>query len=113
MKEEKKRKKIRIGNIEDISSENCRFESRQLILRVLEVQRMDAAAELGRMEMSRLDAGRDCRTRLARPNSHARTRTGKCTFSLFSWPRSRIGNLTRLILTRTTCDDHTEYGVFA
>ena len=30
------------------------------------------------------DAGRDCRTRLARPNSQARTRTGKNSFSLFS-----------------------------
>ena len=30
------------------------------------------------------DAGRDCRTCLARPNSQARTRTGKCSFSLFS-----------------------------
>ena len=30
------------------------------------------------------DAGRDCRTRLARPNSQARTRTGKYSFPLFS-----------------------------
>ena len=30
------------------------------------------------------DAGRDCRTRLARPNSQARTRTGKYSFFLFS-----------------------------
>ena len=30
------------------------------------------------------DAGRDCRTRLARPNSQARTRTGQYSFSLFS-----------------------------
>ena len=30
------------------------------------------------------DAGRDCRTRLARPNSQARTRAGKYSFSLFS-----------------------------
>ena len=29
-------------------------------------------------------AGRDCRTRLARPNSQARTRTGKYELSLFS-----------------------------
>ena len=29
------------------------------------------------------DAGRDCRTRLARPNSQARTRKGKRPFSLF------------------------------
>ena len=56
---------------------------------------MDAAAEIGRnrvckhqiqpkYEDEQADAGRDCRTRLARPNSHARTRTGKYSFSLFS-----------------------------
>ena len=49
---------------------------------------MDAAAELQRNPISKLqiqpeygdeqaDAGRDRRTRLARPNSKARTRTGK------------------------------------
>ena len=31
-----------------------------------------------------LDTGRDCRNRLARPNSQARTGTGKYSFSLFS-----------------------------
>ena len=47
---------------------------------------MDAAAELGRNPVSKhqmqpeyggeqADAGRDCRNRLARPNSQARTRT--------------------------------------
>ena len=53
---------------------------------------MDAAAELGRNPLSKqpeygdkqADAGRDCRTRLARPNSPAQTRTGGCSFSLFS-----------------------------
>ena len=56
---------------------------------------MDAAAELGGNPVSKhqiqpeygdeqADAGRDCRTRLARPNSQARTRTGKYSFSLFS-----------------------------
>ena len=56
---------------------------------------MDAAAELGNNPVSKhqiqpeyvdeqADAGRDCRTRLARPNSTARTRTGKSSFSLFS-----------------------------
>ena len=55
---------------------------------------MYAAAELGRNPVSKhqiqpqygdeqADAGRDCRTRLARPNSQARTRTGKYSFSLF------------------------------
>ena len=56
---------------------------------------MDAAAELGGNPVSKhqiqleygdgqADAGRDCRTRLARPNSQARTRTGKYSFFLFS-----------------------------
>ena len=56
---------------------------------------MDAAAELGRNPVSKhqiqpeygdeqIDAGRDCRTRLARPNSQARTRIGKYSFFLFS-----------------------------
>ena len=56
---------------------------------------MDAAAEIGRNPVCKhqiqpeygdeqTDAGRDCRTRLARPNSQARTRTGKYSFSLFS-----------------------------
>ena len=54
---------------------------------------MDAAVELGRNPVSKhqiqpeygdeqADAGRDCRTRIARPNSQARTRTGKCYFLL-------------------------------
>ena len=56
---------------------------------------MDAAAEFGMNPISKhqvqleygdeqADAGRDCRTRLARPNSQARTGTGKKSFSLFS-----------------------------
>ena len=56
---------------------------------------MDAAAELGRNLVSKhqiqpeygdeqADAGRDCQTRIARPNSQARTGTGKYQFSLFS-----------------------------
>ena len=57
---------------------------------------MDAAAELGRDLVSKhqiqpeygdeqADAGRDCRNRLARPNSQARTTwTGEYSFSLFS-----------------------------
>ena len=62
---------------------------------------MDATAELGRDPVSKhqirpeygdeqADAGRDCRTRLARPNSQARTRTGKSSFSLFSLPRAGL-----------------------
>ena len=50
---------------------------------------MDAAAEIGRNPVCKhmdeqADARRDCPTRLARPNSQARTRTGKRSFSLFS-----------------------------
>ena len=56
---------------------------------------VDAAAELGRNPVSnyqiqpeygdeQADAGRDCQTRLARPNSQARTGTGEYSFSLFS-----------------------------
>ena len=56
---------------------------------------MDAAAELGRNPVSKhqiqpeygdeqADAGRDCRTRLARPNPQARTRTGKYSFPCFA-----------------------------
>ena len=57
---------------------------------------MDAAAEIGRdpvsksirfspsMENEQADAGWDGRTRLARPNSQARTGTEKYSFSLFS-----------------------------
>ena len=56
---------------------------------------MDAAAEIGRNPISKhriqpeygdehVDAGQDCRIRLARPNSQARTGTGKYSFSLFS-----------------------------
>ena len=56
---------------------------------------MDAAAELGRNPVSKhqiqpeygdeqTDAGRDGWTRLARPNSQARTGTGASLFSLFS-----------------------------
>ena len=37
--------------------------------------------------------GRDCQNRLARPNSQARTRTGKYSFSLFSWPRAGLTTL--------------------
>ena len=56
---------------------------------------MDAAAELGRNPVSKhqiqpeygdeqADAGRDCRTRLAKPNYQALTGTMKYSFSLFS-----------------------------
>ena len=53
---------------------------------------MDAAAEIERNQHQiqpeygdeQADAGRDCRTRLARPKSQASTGTGEYSFSLFS-----------------------------
>ena len=56
---------------------------------------MDAAAEIGMNSVSKhqiqsedgdeqADAGRECKTRLARPNSQARTGTGNFSFPLFS-----------------------------
>ena len=63
-----------------------------------------AAAELGRNPVSKhqikleygdeqADAGRDYRSRLPRPNPQARTRAGKFSFSLFSWPRAGLSTL--------------------
>ena len=74
---------------------------------------MDAAAELGRNPVSKhqiqpeygdeqADAGRDCRTCLARPNSQARTRTWTFIFPV-QLTTSKIGNLTRLIHTLAMC----------
>ena len=54
------------------------------------------------------DAARDCRSRLTRPNSQARTNADR---EIFLFPvqltTSRIGNLTRLIHTLAIYDDHT------
>ena len=63
----------------------------------LSKEKIDIAPEIGRNPVSKnqiqhsteygdeqADAGRDCRTRLARPSSQARTETGKLLFSLFS-----------------------------
>ena len=61
---------------------------------------MDIATEIGKHPASnhqiqpeygdeQADAGRDCRTRLARPNSQARTETGKFIFSV-KLTKSRI-----------------------
>ena len=79
---------------------------------------MAAAAEIGRNPVSKhrfqpeygdeqADAGRDYRTRLARPNFQARTGTVKYLFFPVQLTTSRIGNLTRLIHTLAICDDHT------
>ena len=67
-------------------------------------EQMDAAAELGRnpvnkhqiqpeYEDEQADAGRDSQTHLARPNSQARARTGKHSFSLSSRPRAGLATL--------------------
>ena len=58
------------------------------------------------------DTGRDCRTRLARPNSQARTRTGKYSFFAFQLTTCRTGNLTRLIHTLAYMCDHTMYTIY-
>ena len=75
---------------------------------------MDAAAEIGGNPVSKhqiqpeygdeqAGAGRDCRTRLARPNSQARTRTGKYSFFPVQLTPCRFGNLTRLIHPLVIC----------
>ena len=78
---------------------------------------MDAAAALGRNPVSKhqfqpeyrneqADAGRDCRTCLARPNFQARTQTGKYIPVIFfpvQLTTCRIDNLTRLIPTLAIC----------
>ena len=45
------------------------------------------------MENEQAHAGRVGRTRLATPNSQARTGAGKQSFSLFSWPRAGLATL--------------------
>ena len=76
---------------------------------------MDAAAELGRNPVSkhqiqpeygdeRAGAGRNCRTRLARTNSQARTADREITLIFpVQLTTSRIGDLTRLIHTLAVC----------
>ena len=65
---------------------------------------MDAAIEIGRNPVSKhqiqpeygdeqADSGRDCRIRLARLDSQARTETGKHSFSLSSRPRAGLATL--------------------
>ena len=67
-------------------------------------KQMDAATEIGKNPVSQhqiqpeyrdeqANAGRDYRTRLARPISQARTETGKYSFSLFSWPGAGLATL--------------------
>ena len=80
---------------------------------------MNAAAEIGRnpvimhlslnMENEQDDAEQDGRTRPARTSYQARTGTGKYEVLIFplQLTTSRNGNLTRLMYTLATCDDHT------
>ena len=78
---------------------------------------MDAAAELGRNPVSKhqnqpeygdeqTDAGRDCRTRLARPNSQARTGTGEYYFPC-SADHERDWQPYPVDPYSDICDDHT------
>jgi len=80
---------------------------------------MDAAAEIGRnpVRMHQIQpeygdeqtgAGRDCRSRFAKPkpNPQARTGTGKHHFSLFSVPQAGLVTLP-VVPFLTICDDHT------
>ena len=78
---------------------------------------MDAAAELGRNPVSKhqiqpeygdeqADAGRDGSTRLARPNSQARTGTGEYYF-LCSADHEQDWQLYRVDPYSAICDDHT------
>ena len=78
---------------------------------------MDAATEIGRDLISKhqiqpkygddqADGGRDCQTRLERPNSQTRTGTEKEKIPV-QLTTSRPGNLTRLIHTLALRDDHT------
>ena len=79
---------------------------------------MDAAAEHGGNLVSKhqlqpeyggeqADAGRDCRNRLARDQVLRRERgQGNIHFSV-QLTTSRIGDLTRLVLTLAICDGHT------
>ena len=57
----------------------------------------DAATGIGgnpvSVENEQDDAGRDGRNRLARPNSQARTKTGKYSFFLFSGQQAELATL--------------------
>ena len=55
------------------------------------------------VENEQADTGRDCRTRLARPDSQARTRTEKYSFFRVQLTTCRIGSRTRLIHTLAIC----------
>ena len=75
---------------------------------------MDAAAELGRNPVSKhqispeygdaqADAGRDCRTRLARPNFSGANADREILIFSVQLATYRIGNLTGLVHTLAIC----------
>ena len=75
---------------------------------------MNIAAEIGRNPVSKhqiqpeygdeqADAGRDCQTRLVRPDSQARTGISAKYIFFVQLTTSRIGNLTRLVDTLAKC----------
>ena len=75
---------------------------------------MDATAELGRNPISKhqiqpeygdeqADAGRDCRTRFARPIFQGANADREILFFPVQLTTSRIGSLTRLIHTLAIC----------
>ena len=59
------------------------------------------------VENERADAGRDGRTCLARPNSRARTGTGKYSFSPVQLTTRRIDKPCTVDAYSVTSDDHT------
>ena len=84
---------------------------------------MDVTVELGRnpvgkyqtqseYEDKQADEGRECRNRLARLNSQARTWTGKYSFFPVQLATSWIVNLTRLILTQIVCRRYFQHAQF-
>ena len=79
---------------------------------------MDAGAEIGRNPVSKhqiqpedgdeqADAGRDCRTRLARPNSRARTGTEEYSFSCSADHEEQDWQPYPVDPYSAICDDHT------
>ena len=77
----------------DLPSDNVRA----IFLKIIESEYGDEQAY----------AGRDCRTRLGRPNSQARTRDREIFIFPAQLTTSKIGNLIRLIILLLHVCDHT------
>ena len=99
---------------QQVSHRSIKCQSRLWSQRGTKINGSHAAGELGRNPVSKhqiqpeygdeqADAGRNCRTRLARPNSQARTETGEISIFPVQLTTSRTGNLTRLIHTLAIC----------